>query len=79
MKTVVKEMTSDRGNQIDVEVLVFLFAVMFGWHFVQENKSLYKVSHFSRIIIFLTVCSTPINVFKLTFDIYWLRSAATQT
>jgi len=79
MKTVVKEMTSDRGNQIDFEVLVFLFAAMFGWHFVQENKLFYILSHFSRIIIFLTLCCTPINVFKLSFDFYWLRNAVTQT
>ena len=79
METVVKEMTSDRDNQIDFEVLAFLFAAMFGWHFVQENKLLYILRHFSRIIIFLTVCCTPINVFILSFDVYWLRSAVTQT
>jgi len=45
MKTAVKEMTSDRGNKIDFEVLVFLFAAMFGWHFVQENKLLYILTY----------------------------------
>ena len=46
MKTAVKEMTNDRGSQIDFEVLVFLLAAMFGWHFVQENKVLYILRHF---------------------------------
>jgi hypothetical protein len=54
MKTVVKEMAIDRGNQIVCEILFFLFAAMFGWHFVQENKLLCILRHSSRIIIFLT-------------------------
>jgi hypothetical protein len=34
MKTVVKGITVDRGNHIVCDVLFFLFAAMFGWHFV---------------------------------------------